>query len=150
MGILGQSALGVDHFQMLLRLQRFYNQSEDPYHSSKEISTESDQSTTPVVYYDHSNVSVSIITRSPHEMKDSTTRTLNRFNSEATSQCSFSRKMSQGSMDRHRRPSYPCVHGHITSRGRRGNVKLRRQLDILQLAAGATMMVAPLTPDILR
>ena len=68
---------------------------------------------------------------------------------------SGSRRTSQTGYDRQRRPSYTCYHGPLLPRGaprvgRRAKPRPLRDLDVLQLAAGATVMLAPLTPELLR
>lgn len=66
-----------------------------------------------------------------------------------------SRRTSQVGFDRQRRPSYTCYHGPLLPRGaprvgRRAKPRPLRDLDVLQLAAGATVMLAPVTPELLR
>ncbi|XP_068234506.1 uncharacterized protein [Palaemon carinicauda] len=65
------------------------------------------------------------------------------------------RRTSSAGNERQRRPSYTCYHGPILSRntarmGRRARPRPPRDLDVLQLAAGAACMLAPVTPDLLR
>lgn len=66
------------------------------------------------------------------------------------------RRTSSAGNERQRRPSYTCYHGAPLPRGaaqrmaRRARPRPRRNLDMLQLAAGATVMLAPLTPELLR
>ncbi|KAK8734322.1 hypothetical protein OTU49_006122 [Cherax quadricarinatus] len=66
------------------------------------------------------------------------------------------RRTSSAGTERQRRPSYTCYHGAPLPRGaaprvaRRARPRPLRNLDMLQLAAGATVMLAPLTPELLR
>ena len=65
------------------------------------------------------------------------------------------RTSNAGNNDRTRRPSYTCHHGPPLPRGaprigRRAKPRPLRDIDVLQLAAGAACMVAPLTPELLR
>lgn len=66
------------------------------------------------------------------------------------------RRTSSAGTERQRRPSYTCYHGALVPRAaahrmaRRARPRPPRNLDMLQLAAGATVMLAPLTPELLR
>ncbi|XP_071526354.1 uncharacterized protein [Panulirus ornatus] len=66
------------------------------------------------------------------------------------------RRTSSAGNDRQRRPSYTCYHGALVPRAaahrmaRRARPRPPRNLDMLQLAAGATVMLAPVTPELLR
>lgn len=65
------------------------------------------------------------------------------------------RRTSSAGKERQRRPSYTCYHGPPLPRnaprvGRRARPRPPRDLDVLQLAAGASIMLAPVTPELLR
>ncbi|XP_042243302.1 mating-type protein A-alpha Z4-like [Homarus americanus] len=66
------------------------------------------------------------------------------------------RRTSNAGNERQRRPSYTCYHGAPLPRGaaprvaRRARPRPPRNLDMFQLAAGAAVMLAPLTPELLR
>ena len=73
----------------------------------------------------------------------------------ASQQAGWSRRTSNAGNEKNRRPSYTCHHGPPLPRGaprigRRAKPRPLRDIDVLQLAAGAACMVAPLTPELLR
>lgn len=76
--------------------------------------------------------------------------------SESENEPPKARRRSSVGVERQRRPSYTCYHGAPLPRGgvlrvgRRPRPRPPRTLDMRQLAAGATVMLAPLTPELLR
>ncbi|MPC24059.1 PR domain zinc finger protein 10-like [Portunus trituberculatus] len=76
--------------------------------------------------------------------------------SESENEPPKNRRRSSVGVERQRRPSYTCYHGAPLPRGgvlrvgRRPRPRPPRTLDMRQLAAGATVMLAPLTPELLR